>query len=102
VQGNLRDNHKKIVGRASWLNSFSNNSDFGAFGRGVDIHNALRGVRRVIAEGDAPKKEVPQTPQETERVRSPTMEEILAASRTHVPEFGWEEFQAEIRKLYKQ
>ncbi len=37
-----------------------------------------------------------------ERVRTPTMEEILAASRTHVPKLEWKQFQAEIGELYKQ
>ncbi len=68
------------------------------FVRGVDINFALRGVRRVIAEGDAPENEVPP---ET-NVEKPTMEEILAVSIPHVSKFGWEQFQAEIGKLYKQ
>ena len=102
IQGTLRSNDKKFVGRASWLNIFGSNSNFNANDRIVNNRGALRGVRCVIAEGDAPENEVPHAPQETERVRSPTMEEILAVSRTHVPEFGWERFQAEIGKLYKQ
>ena len=114
VQGALRSNDKKFLGRASWLDSFNGNSLFGADGRSVNLHNALRGVRRVIAEAsregshersdlsDAPENEVPSAPQETKRVRSPTMEEILAVSQTYVPEFSWERFQAEIGKLYKQ
>ena len=101
VQGMLRSNDKKFVGRASWLSYFNNNYYFNANDRNVNNHFVLRGVRRVIAEGDAPENEVPSTPQETERLRSPTMEEILAVSRTHVPEFGWEQFQTEIGKLYK-
>ena len=102
VQGMLRSNDKKFVGRASWLNNFNYNSSFNASVRYVNNRYALRGVRRVIAEGDAPENEVPSTLQETERLRSPTMEEILAVSRTHVPEFDSEQFQAEIGKLYKQ
>ena len=43
-----------IVARASWLNSFSNNSYFNANSRNVDSRNALRGVP-CVAEGDAPK-----------------------------------------------
>ncbi|MBU4352296.1 MAG: hypothetical protein KJ939_04400 [Nanoarchaeota archaeon] len=102
VNGTLKSNDKKFVGRASWLFYFCSSSGFSAVDR--DVGNgrlALRGVRRVIAAGDAPENEVPSAPQETERVRSPTMEEILAVSRTHVPKFGWESFQAEIGKLYK-
>ena len=83
--------------RASWLLNFGSSSNFNANDRNVNNHNALRGVRRVIAEGDAPENEVPQ---ET-KVKSPTMEEILAVFRPHVSEFGWEKFQAEIGKLYK-
>ena len=112
VQGALRNNDQKFLGRASWLNYFNN--DFYVDVRYVDSRYALRGVRRVIAEAlplqshersdlsDAPKNDVPQAPQEMGKVRSPTMDEILAVSQTHVPEFGWEQFQIEIGKLYKQ
>ena len=51
VQGTLRDNNEKFLGRASWLVNFSYNSNFIANDRNVNNHNALRGVRRVIAEG---------------------------------------------------
>lgn len=54
VQRELRSNDKEILGRASWLNGFYNDFNFGAGGRGVDRRGALRGVRG-IAEGDAPK-----------------------------------------------
>jgi len=100
VQSTLRSNDKKFVGRASWLNFFSNDSDFLADVRDVGNLDALRGVRRVIATGA--KNEVPQAPQEMGTVRSPTMDEILAASRSYVPNSGWERFQVEIGKLYKQ
>ncbi len=91
------------VGRVSWLDLFGGYSDFVADGRGTDNDNRLRGVcRKGVAEGDAPENAVPPAPQETERLRSPTMEEILAVSQSHVPKFGWEQFQAEIGKLYKQ
>lgn len=97
VQATLRSNDKKFLGRASWLDMFYNYSYFLANVRDVGNRGALRGVRK-IAEGDAPENKVPQ---ET-RVEKPTMEEILAVSRPHVPEFGWNQFQAEIGKLYKQ
>lgn len=102
VQSTLRTNDKKFLGRASWLSDFNGSSNFNANVRNVNNHSALRGVRHMIAEGDAPEDKVPSAPQETERLRSPTMEEILAVSQSHVPKFGWEQFQAEIGKLYKQ
>ena len=46
VQGTLRGNDKKFLGRASWLNDFSSNSNFDAGDRSVNNFNALRGVRR--------------------------------------------------------
>ncbi len=79
VQDTLRSNNKGFLGRASWLCDFYLNSGFDADGRSVYYRGALRGVRRKgVAVGDAPENEVPQAPQETERLRSPTMEEILA------------------------
>ncbi len=66
VQSTLRSNDKEFLGRASWLDNFGSNSDFGADGRSVYSHYALRGVRKVVAKGDAPKNEVSQeTGQET-------------------------------------
>ncbi len=55
VQDTLQGNDKKFLWRASWLADFNGNSDFSADDRGVDDHDTLRGVRRVVAEGDAPK-----------------------------------------------
>jgi len=43
------------VARASWLGSFGSDSVFGASDRGVDFHDALRGVRKGVAEGDSEK-----------------------------------------------
>ena len=112
VQGALRNNDKKFLGLASWLLDFDYDSYFDAGGRGVNCRGALRGVRRVIAKAlplqshersdlsDAPKNEVPHAPQEMGKVRSPTLDEILAVSRSHVSESGWGQFQAEIGKLY--
>ncbi|MBI5390155.1 hypothetical protein HZB02_01590, partial [Candidatus Woesearchaeota archaeon] len=45
------------VARASWLDNFNLNSIFSASGRNVGIRSAVRGVRRVVAEGDAKKVE---------------------------------------------
>ena len=46
VEGTLRKNEKEFLGRASWLDSFGNFSDFYAGDRYVNVHSALRGVRR--------------------------------------------------------
>jgi len=105
VQGALRNNNNnnnnKFLGRASRLDYFNVNSDFDADVRLVGGRGALRRVCRVIAKGDAPKNDVPQAPQEMEKVRSPSLNEILAASRLHVPKCDWGQFQTEIEKLYK-
>jgi hypothetical protein len=97
IQETLKSNDQKFIGRASWLNNFDYSSDFGAGGRGIYYHDRLRGVRR--AEGVAEKNEVMSAPQEI--VTAPTIEDILTVSRQHVPEFGWDNFQIEIGKLYK-
>ena len=53
------------LGRASRLRDFSNYSSFDADDRVVVNHYALRGVRRVVAAGDAPHNAlVPSAPQE--------------------------------------
>jgi len=82
AQSTLRKNDKKFVGRASWLNDFYVFSNFGADGREVNSHITLRGVRRAITVGA--KNEVPQAPQEMGTVRSPTMDDILTVSQSHV------------------
>ena len=46
VEGMLRSNDKTFLGRASWLNYFSNTSSFNAEVRGVRHGFRLRGVRR--------------------------------------------------------
>lgn len=53
VAEQVKDN--EMVARASRLNSFGNNSDFNAGYRNVGDLSALRGVRRGVIEGDAPK-----------------------------------------------
>ena len=101
VQNTLCDNDKKFLGRASWLVSFSNDSDFLAGGRVVNDHDALRGVRSVIAAGgDANKNEVPSVPQEIAVL--PTMEEILACLGNDVAQSVRPNIESRIRKLYKQ
>jgi len=82
VQSTLRSNDEKFVGRASWLGSFYNGSIFLADDRYVNYRYNLRGVRRAITVGA--KNEVPPAPQEMGTVRSPTMEDILAVSQSHV------------------
>jgi hypothetical protein len=100
VQVALGNNGKEFLGRASWLGYFSDYSGFVASGRDVVVYVALRGVRRVVREADAPQNQGPQALQETGL--SPTMEEILAVSRPHVPDFGWKQFRGEIGKLNKR
>jgi hypothetical protein len=63
VHGTLRSNDQEFVGRASWLGSFDGNSSFSAGGRLVYSRDALRGVRRVIAEGDALEDKVTRASQ---------------------------------------
>ena len=55
---------KTFVGRAAWRSSFSGYAGSSAGGRGVGIHDGLRGVRLVVVPaGDAPKNvEVPSAP----------------------------------------
>jgi len=38
------------VGRASWLHTFNNNSNFNANNRNIDSHNRLRGITHITAE----------------------------------------------------
>ena len=83
VQNTLRWRNKKFVGRASCLslmNEFYYGTKFHADNCDIDNLYRLRGVRRVIAEGDAPENRISHAPQGTEGVRNQTPEEILAAS----------------------
>ncbi len=107
VQSRLKANDKEFLARASWLVSFNFDSYFDACGRLVRY--ALRGVRRAITEAsreerhersdlsDAPENEVPQ---ETERLRSPTMEEILACLGDDVPPSVRPSIEGRIREAY--
>ncbi len=88
VQSMLRSNDKRFLAQSSSLGCFFYS---GANSRDVKSHIVLRGIRK-IASGDAPKvagkqppsersettvNEVPSVPQETEGVKSQTMEDIL-------------------------
>ena len=44
------------VGRAAWRSHFDSGTGSDALDYGVDVHLALRGVRLVVAVGDAPEK----------------------------------------------
>ena len=100
VQSTLRNNHKNFLGRASWLNYFY--SSFNANGRNVGDRNALRGVRRVIAAGDAPKnKLVPSAPQETGIVGQLQLEDILACLGDDVAISVKPVIEGRIRKLFQ-
>jgi len=112
VQGALRNNDQKFLGRASWLNYFNN--DFYVDVRYVDSRYALRGVRRVIAEAlplqshersdlsDAPKNEVLQAPPEAQEKQVVTLERMLELSRSHVADSSWPVWEQTLRKEYKQ
>ena len=104
VQGTLKSNDKRIFGRASWLGDFYHDSYFNAFVRGVDYPGALHGVcRENVARSTAvPESRASRAPQETEKVRSLTMEEILTTSLPHTLKLRWKRLKAEIGKLYKQ
>ncbi|HLC51884.1 MAG TPA: hypothetical protein VJI98_01420 [Candidatus Nanoarchaeia archaeon] len=101
VQSTLRNNHQKFLGRASWLNNFYGSSSFNASDRNVGDHNALRGVRRVIAAGDAPKYEVPPAPQETGIVGQLQLEDILACLGDDVALSVKPVIEGRIRKLFQ-
>ena len=60
VQSILRSNDTQFVGGASWVFKFDAGPGVNACDRLVNTHGALRGVRRVIAKGDAPENEVSQ------------------------------------------
>ncbi len=59
VAEQVKDN--EMVAQASGLSFFGNYSDFVAGCRGVYFRGALRGVRRVVAEGDAAPKSCAHT-----------------------------------------
>ena len=102
VQGTLRSNDKKFVGRASWLNGFGSNSHFNALDRDVDNRDALRGVRRVIAEGDAPENEVPHAPQETGIVGQLPLEDTLACLGEDVAPSVRPAIEGRIKEVYRK
>lgn len=58
------DKEKRDLWRASRLRNFYSSSSFYAVVHFVVNRGALRGVRQVVAEGDAAKNEVPSAPQE--------------------------------------
>ncbi len=91
------------IGRASWLNIFSNDSVFIANDRDVYINVRVRGVRReVVAEGGAAKIEaVPSAPVAPSEIRTPTLAETLAVSRQYVPDVAWKAFEVDMGNLYK-
>ncbi len=60
VEGSIKEG--VVVARASRLLGFDVVSRFDAGDRFVDLHDGLRGVRNVVAEGDAPKVKVDPNP----------------------------------------
>ena len=102
VQGTLRSNDKKFLGRASWLDVFSSSSNFSASDHSVNGRNTLRGVRCVIAEGDAPKNKVSSAPQEIERVGNLPLEDILACLGNDVAQSVRPAIEARITEVYRK
>lgn len=79
-----REAQNSAVARACWLDDFGYGSDFFAYDRSVgDISSALRGVRRVVAEGDAPNRGGPyRKAAAIERTDYNSLVEALTASPT--------------------
>jgi len=102
VQGTLRSNDKKFVGRASWLYYFNYYSNFYADDRYVDFHLALRGVRRVIAEGDAPENEVPHASTGNRKCWKLPLEDILACLGDDVAPSVRPAIEARITEVYRK
>ncbi|MBU1876029.1 MAG: hypothetical protein KKA58_02855 [Nanoarchaeota archaeon] len=102
VQGTLGSNNEEFLGRASWLDNFNSISYFNAIDRIVNGVSALRGVRRVIAEGDAPENEVPRAPQEIESVGSLPLEVILACLGDDVAQSVRPAIEARITEVYRK
>ncbi len=89
------------VARASWLDNFNDNSNFGANERDIDDHSRVRGVRReVVAAGDA--KKISTAYREQGAVLGPSVQEILEYSASFVPEVVREQYEAGLRNLYKK
>ncbi len=100
VKANVKNN---AVGRASWLSSFSLNSDFGANVRSVDYDGGcVRGVRReVVREAGALKnEEVPCAASAPQEIVLPSLYQVLTYSKKFVPEEAQEQFEAGLQKLY--
>ncbi|MBI2661905.1 hypothetical protein HYX11_00405 [Candidatus Woesearchaeota archaeon] len=94
---------KNAVVRASWLYDFYDYSSFNADDRSIDIDGRLRGVRREVSEGDVAKNgQVPSAPSAPQEIKYPTVEDILSTARQYVPECAWDNFQTDVRNLYKQ
>ena len=104
VREALKKSDKKFLMRASWLDNFGYNSYFDANNREIDDRGSLRGVRRVIAAGEAPENEAPHTPQETGQEDSSvvTLERMLELSRDFVSGHSWSAWEETLRKEYKQ
>lgn len=93
-----------VVGQASRLCRFGDNSNFITYDRNVNDHGALRGVPFEEARSAvAPREEVPKTsPEEQKVIVALTMEDILAISRPYVPQACWGQWQEDLRKRVKQ
>ena len=87
-----------VVGRAAWRSYFNGDADAYAVGGGIDYHGGLRGVRRLVAVGDAVKNfEAPVG----ENSNSPSMKQMLTLSESYVPKACWNAWESEVQKVYK-
>ncbi len=90
------------LGRASWLDNFYI-SNFYAYGRNLDNHSRVRGVRLGVApEGRAAlENTVPSDAVAPSEMKVPTMEQVLALGRQYVAPHSLPAFEMDIGKLYK-
>ena len=85
-----------------WLHRIGDVSRSGLLGGSwsLDCNYTARGVRRVVAAGDAPKNEAPQEIAQEKQIV--TLERMLELSRPHVTESSWSDWEQTLRKEYKQ
>ena len=89
---------KGPIGRAAWLGCYDNDFSLIA-GNLLNLSGAARGVRCVVAVGDAEKNGVPSAPLETPAIAIPRIEEILACLGDDIAPSVRPIVEARIRKL---
>ena len=92
VNGTLASHGMKYLGRASWL---GDDISFYANSRSINLHDRLRGVRRGVAAGDAPKNQVPSDPRE-ELVRN-----VLEVGREFIHPNFFKDYEAKLKQRLK-